>query len=160
VIVSNTDVADFLMEGLTGGNSTHSWSLNTRPESSYRAEELLKYFFALFNAEPYCDSHACSLEKVCRKVLSSQAIFSQAVIHRAIEIAGQVGDLELLDLAILSCQGRLPHESLQTIGRHLSSVTLDHFKKLYDTQGLLEAWRIKIDVSQVNDADQILKEAL
>jgi hypothetical protein len=60
-------------------------------------------------------------------------MFSQAIIHRAIEIAAQLGDLDLLELAMSSHQNHLTATIALTIGKHLSSVTLDHFKKVYDT---------------------------
>jgi len=70
---------------------------------------------------------------VCQTVLSDQAIFSRPIIHRAIEIAAQLGDLDLLELAMSSHQDHLTAEIVLTIGKHLSSVTLDHFKKMYGT---------------------------
>jgi hypothetical protein len=104
---------------------------NARP--NFGAENLFSYFQRLIEAEPDDSNHANSLRKVCQKVLSNQAIFSQAIIHRATEIAAQLGDLDLLELAMSSNQDYLTAAIALTIGKPLSSVTLDHFKKVYDT---------------------------
>lgn len=133
MIVPKTNVADFLMKGSALRKSTLSWSYYNDPKHSFDAEKLISYFHGLLEAEPDDSNHANSLRKVCQKVLSDQAIFPQAVIHRATEIAAQLSDLDLLELAISSYQDRLPAAIVPTIGKHLSSVTLDHFKKVYDT---------------------------
>jgi hypothetical protein len=121
------------MRGSALEKSAPSWSYNNDPKPSFEAEKLFSYFHGLLEAEPDDSNHANSLRKVCQKILSNQAIFSQAVIHRTTGIAAQLGDLDLLELAMSSCQDRLPAEIVLTIGKHLSSVTLDHFKKVYDT---------------------------
>src|SRR5215469_4971629 len=110
-----------------------SWSFYNDPKPSFDAEKLFSYFQTLLEAEPDDSNHANSLRKVCQKVLSDQIIFPQAIIHRAIEIAAQLGDLDLLELAMSSHMDHLTAAIVLTIGKHLSSVTLNHFKKVYDT---------------------------
>jgi hypothetical protein len=97
------------------------------------AEKLFNYFQRLLEAEPDDLNHAESLRKVCQKVLSDETIFEQPIVHRAIEIAAQLGDLDLLELAMSSQQDHLTPAIVLTIGKRLSSLTLDHFKKVYDT---------------------------
>lgn len=121
------------MKGSALRNPTPSWSYNYDPKPSFDAEKLFSYFQRLLEAEPDDSNHANSLRKVCQKVLSDQAIFSEAVIHLAIEIAAQLGDLDLLELAVSSHQGHLTAAIVLTVGKHLSSVTLGHFKKVYVT---------------------------
>ena len=112
---------------------THRWWYGRNPKPSFDAENLFSYFQRLLEAEPGDSNHANSLRKVCQKVLSDQAIFPQAIIHRAIEIAAQVSDLDLLELAMSSHQDHLTAAIVLTVGKALSSVTLDSFKKAYDT---------------------------
>ena len=132
MIVPKTTVADFLMNESTSRKPTRSWWYNNNPKPSFDAEKLFNYFQRLLEAEPDDSNHANSLRKVCQKVLSDQSI-SQAIIHRAIAIAVQLGDLDLLELAMSSHQDHLTAAIVPTIGKHLSNVTLDRFKKVYDT---------------------------
>ena len=121
------------MEGTAVGEPIPSWSYNNKPRASFDAENLFCYFQRLLEAEPDDLYHAKSLRDVCEVVLSGEAIFSQAIIHRATEIAAQLGDLDLLELAMSSHQDYLTPAIAPTIGKCLSSVALDHFKKVYDT---------------------------
>lgn len=121
------------MQGSALGEPISSWSYNSNHRPSFDAENLFCYFQRLLEAEPDDSDHAQSLREVCKVVFSGQAIFSQVIIHRATEIAAQLGDLDLLELAMSSHQDYLTPEIAPTIGKCLSSVTLDHFKKMYDT---------------------------
>jgi len=118
---------------MKGSALTPSWSYKYDSKPKFDAEKLFNYFQRLLEAEPDDSNHTNSLRKVCQKVLSDQAMFSQAIIHRAIEIVAQLGDLDLLELAMLSHRNHLTATIVLTIGKYLSNVTLDHFKKVYDT---------------------------
>lgn len=130
VIVPKMTVAGFLMDGSAIRETIPSWSSNNKTRPSFDAENLFCYFQRLLEVEPDDSYHTKSLRDVCEVVLSGQAIFSQAIIHRATEIAAQLGDLDLLELAMSSHQDYLTPAIAPTIGKCLSSVALDRFKKV------------------------------
>jgi hypothetical protein len=132
VIVPKSIGADFLMKGCASGEAVPTWSRNSL-KLGFDAENLFNYFQRLLQAEPGDADHTNSLRQVCSRVLSNQITFSQALVHRATEIAAQLGNLDLLEYAMLAHQGYLTAATALTIGKLLSNLTLDHFKRVYGT---------------------------
>ena len=112
-------VADFLLSGCA-----------EKVRYDFDVEEVFSYFQGLLKSKPDDPHRASSLGKVCRRVLRVKSSFSQSAIRHAAEIAVQLGDPDLLELAMSACQHGLPETILLAIGRHLSSVALDLFKKV------------------------------
>jgi hypothetical protein len=132
VLIPKTTAADCLMNANVSKDSFLSMWYRNKPENNIGVDNLFNYFRKLLEAEPDDPSHAHSLRKVCQKVLSDQTNFSQEIICRTTEVAAQLGDINLLELA-MSHQDYLTAAIAPTIGKFLSSVTLDHFQKLYNT---------------------------
>jgi len=146
------------MKESTLGKSPLSLWFDNEPKPSFDAEKLFSYFQRLLEAEPDDSILANSLRKVCQKVLSDQATFSQEIVHRAVEIASQVGDLDLLELALSSNLDGLTPATFLTIGNHLSSVTLDHFKKVYETVPIYSVEHQKLTHSRLTKPISSLKK--